>query len=196
MSNPFRALDLKLLPAGARVGEPEGRPQGPLQMNQPAALAMTDLRRVAAVAIHPDASLEAAQQRMVHARVRMLLVTDPAGELLGLITSRDLLGEAPIRVAVEDGVARDQLAVSRVMVPRERIQVLDWGDVQHASIGDVVCTLRDSGRQHALVVQQGRPPQICGIFSATQIGRLLGVPVEASDKPQSFAEVEHLLAPT
>ncbi len=194
MSNPYRALQLRLLPQHARVGEPEGRVQGPLQMQQPAVLAMTDLRRVAAVAIHPDATLEAAQQRMVHAHVRMLLVTDSTDELLGLLTSRDLLGEAPIRVAVEDGLGRDQVPVSRVMVPRQRIQVLDWDEVQHASIGDIVCTLRQSGRQHALVVQQGQPARVCGIFSATQIGRLLGVAVEASDKPQSFAEVEHLLA--
>ena len=192
----YRTLRLGMLPAHAHVGEPTALPKAGLAMDQPAALAMTDLRRVAAVAIHPDASLEVAQQRMVHARVRMLLVTDPAGELLGLITARDLLGEAPIRAAVEDGTARDQLAVRRVMVPGERIQVLDWADVQNASIGDVVQTLRESGRQHALVVHQGRPPQVCGIFSITQIGRLLGVRMEASDKPQSFAEVEHLLAAT
>jgi CBS domain containing-hemolysin-like protein len=192
----YRTLRLHSLPAHAHVGEPEGqRPEG-VTMDRPAPDAMTDLRRVAAVAIHPDATLEAAQQRMVHARVRMLLVTDPAGELLGLITARDLMGETPIRAAVEDGVARDQLAVRRVMVPRERIQVLDWNDVQHASVGDMVQTLRESGRQHALVVQQGKPPRVCGIFSATHIGRLLGVPIEASDKPQSFAEVEHLLAAT
>ena len=192
----YRTLRLHTLPAHARVDEPDSQHAQRLAMDQPARLAMTDLRRVAAVAIHPDATLEAAQQRMVHARVRMLLVTDAAGELLGLVTARDLLGEAPIRAAVDDGVARDQLAVQRVMVPSQRIQVLDWSDVEHASIGDVVQTLRDSGRQHALVVHQGRPPQVCGIFSATHIGRLLGVPIEASDKPQSFAEVEHLLAAT
>jgi CBS domain containing-hemolysin-like protein len=192
----YRTLRLNTLPAHARVGEPDSQHANRLAMDQPARLAMTDLRRVAAVAIHPDATLEAAQQRMMHARVRMLLVTDAAGELLGLVTARDLLGEAPIRAAVDDGVARDQLAVQRVMVPSQRIQVLDWSDVEHASIGDVVQTLRDSGRQHALVVQQGRPPQVCGIFSATHIGRVLGVRIEASDKPQSFAEVEHLLAAT
>ena len=192
----YRTLRLNLLPPHSRVGDPEFAAAEPLTLDQPAELAMTDLRRVAAVAIHPDATLEAAQQRMVHAHVRMLLVTDAATELLGVVTARDLLGEKPIRVAVEDGVARDQLPVSRIMVPRERIQVLDWADVQHASIGDVVQTLRESGRQHALVVQQGRPARVCGIFSATQIGRLLGVRIEASDKPQSFAEVEHLLAAT
>lgn len=190
----YRTLRLHSLPAHAHVGEPESHRAEGITMDQPALHAMTDLRRVAAVAIHPDASLEAAQQRMVHAHVRMLLVTDSAGELLGLITARDLLGETPIRVAVEDGVARDQLAVRRVMVGRDRIQVLDWSDVQHANLGDVVQTLRESGRQHALVVQHGHPPQVCGIFSATHIGRLLGVRIEASDKPQSFAEVEHLLA--
>ena len=64
----YRSLRLSLLPAHARVGEPEAAQSPRLALEQPAPLAMPDLRRVAAVAIHPDATLEAAQQRMVHAR--------------------------------------------------------------------------------------------------------------------------------
>ncbi|SBP86701.1 CBS domain-containing protein [Thiomonas delicata] len=190
----YRNLHPKSLPPHARICETDlGRPAR-VDMDTPATAVMTDLRRVPAVTIAPDATVETAQERMIHARVRLLLVTAPGGEVLGLITARDLLGEKPIRVAVDDGVARDAVTVARVMVPRERIQVLDYGEVQHSSVGDVVMTLREAGRQHALVLEQGPVPVIRGIFSTTQIGRQLGSPIEASERPQSFAEVEHLLA--
>ncbi|SCC94093.1 hypothetical protein THIX_60151 [Thiomonas sp. X19] len=78
------------------------------------------------------ADMEAAQQRMIHARVRLLLVTDMSGNVLGLVTARDLLSEKPIRIAVDDGLARDAVTAARVMVPRERIQVLDYSEVRHS----------------------------------------------------------------
>ncbi|MHB1670158.1 CBS domain-containing protein [Thiomonas sp.] len=56
---------------------------------------------------------------------------------------------------MDDGIARDAVTVARVMVPRERIQVLDYSEVQHS-----------------LVLEQGPVPTLRGIFSTTQIGRL------------------------
>lgn len=190
----YRSLHPKSLPSHARICDVDlGRPAR-VDMDTPATAVMTDLRRVPAVTIAPDATVEVAHERMIHARVRLLLVTATNGDVLGLVTARDLLGEKPIRIAVDDGVARDSVAVARVMVPSERIQVLDYNEVQHSSVGDVVMTLREASRQHALVVEHGPQPVIRGIFSTTQIGRQLGAPVEASERPQSFAEVEHLLA--
>ncbi len=190
----YRSLHASVLPAQTRLSEVDlGRPTH-VDMDAPATAVMTDLRRVSAVTVGPDATVDLAQQRMIHARVRLLLVVDVNEDVLGIITARDLLGEKPIRVAVSDGTPRDAVLVSRVMVQREAIQVLDYTEVQHSSVGDVVMTLRTSGRQHALVLERGHVPTIRGIFSTTQISRQLGAPIEASERPQSFAEVEHLLA--
>ena len=64
-----------------------------------------------------------------------------------------------------------------------------------SSLTGVVETLRQSGRQHALVTD----PDGCirGIFSATQIARQLGVDpqsVNPAEIAQTFAEIETLLA--
>lgn len=192
----YRSLHPSLLPAQTRLCEVDMDRPAHVDMDHPATSVMTDLRHTRAVTIGPDATVEVANQRMIHARVRLLLVTDATGNVVGLVTARDLLGEKPIRIAVDEGTARNAVAVQRVMVRREHIQVLDYEQVQHSSVGDVVKTLRDSGRQHALVLERGHVPVIRGIFSTTQIGRQLGAPIEASERPQSFAEVEHLLATT
>jgi hypothetical protein len=81
------------------------------------------------------------------------------------------------------------------MTPAPRLEALDFRDVRAAKVGHVVATLRQSGRQHALVTDpDGR---IRGIFSATQIARQLGVDAQSvnpTEIAQTFSEIEALLA--
>lgn len=189
----YRNLHQTPLPAHTRLSEVEMEPPAPVGMDDPAVRVMTDLTRVRAVTIAPDAPLAWAHHHMVHAKVRMLFVTDMYDAVVGLLTARDLLGEKPVRVAVDDAVARDDVRVERVMVRREHIQALDYAEVLRSSVGDVVQTLRASGRQHALAIESGHVARIRGVFSTSQIGRQLGVQLDASEHPQSFAEIEHLL---
>jgi len=91
-----------------------------------------------------------------------------------------------------------ELAAARMQASdMDRLEVLHLDDVMTARVGDVVATLRRSGRQHALVVDtaEGTAPVICGMFSLTQIGRRLGIPPQqVHDIARTFAEIEALIA--
>ena len=66
-------------------------------------------------------------------------------------------------------------------------------EVLPASVGDIVATLQNVGRRHALVIDNDvRTAQdsIRGIFCATQISKQLNRHVETSDFAHIFAEVE------
>lgn len=155
---------------------------------------MTDLRRVKAVTVEPEASVDAALQKMIHAGVRLLLVTARDDGIVGLLTARDAMGERPIKIATSERIPRYQVTVQQVMTTRDHVDALYLDDVEHARVGDIVITLRDAGRQHALVVDRSQGKEIvCGIFSATQIGRQLGVEISPEARVQSFAELERLL---
>ena len=56
------------------------------------------------------------------------------------------------------------------------IEVLDMNDVKSAKVGHLLATLRDSGRQHAMVVDRDAKGEerVRGLFSLTQIARQLG----------------------
>lgn len=167
--------------------------------DSPARSVMTDLSMSRLVTIRTDASLDEALELMRLAGVRMLMVVDDRGQIVGLATSRDLTGEKPIHFASEQRVTRDEIRIADIMTAKGHMEVLQFADVEKARVGDIVQTLRESARQHAVVVQPnpgGEEMLLRGLFSITQIGRQLGIEIEPSGAVQSFAELEAVLNPS
>lgn len=191
----FRALKRQKVQPGTRVYTiDDGLPLS-LKPEESALKSMTDLRRIPAASIKPEKSIEQAKQQMIHNGVRMLFVIKDIDFLVGLVTARDIMGEKPIRIAAEKNIAHSSITVQDVMAPLEQIEALDFSEVQHSMVGDIVLTLHEAGRQHALVSKE--TPQgmvIVGVFSITQTGKQLGVTIPADDRVQSFAELEHIIA--
>ncbi|WP_248885572.1 CBS domain-containing protein [Igneacidithiobacillus siniensis] len=189
----FRPLQIHHLHVDSRLTYFDNGLPVHVSVNDSALKVMTDLRRVPAVTVHPDLTVDAALQRMVHAGVRMLFVVDAMGDLVGMVTARDLMGEKPVRIAAREQVQRDQVQIGDIMVRRGQIEVLDFAEVQRSSVGDLVQTMKQMGRQHALVEEKDQQPCVRGVFSLSQIARQLGVQIETGGAVQSFSELEQLL---
>lgn len=189
----FKPLTNRKLAAGARCHRPSLKA---VRADSPASEVMTDLDVVPPATVGPDVSLDRATDIMIMRGVRLLFVTDADGALLGLITARDTLGERPMQLLSRRGGSRSELTVGELMTHVENIDVVDWRDVEHARVGDVVETLKRLGRQHMLAGMRdphsGRM-HVRGIFSLTQIGRQLGVPVQTFEVARTFAEIEAAL---
>lgn len=168
----------------------------PVRADSPAIEVMTDLQQVAAATTTADVPLSQATQTMVARGVRLLLVTQTGGEIAGLITARDTMGERPIKMIQQHGGKHGDLTVRDCMTPVESIEVLSMDDVLHAEVGHIVATLKNLGRQHAMVVDTDASgtQHIRGIFSITQIGRQLGMPLQTFEVAKTFAEIEAALA--
>ncbi len=165
--------------------------------DSPAIEAMTDFLRTNAVVIEPEASVVEANARMISRGVRMLMVTSADDRVHGLITARDVLGEKPVQLALARGIKRDELQVSDLMTPIGNVDTLYLNEVLHARVSDILDALKRLGRQHILVEDidpQSGLPRVRGVFSATHIGRLLGVPVLGFELASTFAEIEAALA--
>lgn len=172
-------------------------PELQIQATSPATDVMTDLSRVAAVTIDTSANIDEAQRAMIARGVRALFVVDEAGAVVGIITSNDVLGEKPVEVAQDRGVRHVEVLAREVMTPADRMETLELQDVLKARVGDVVETLKRSGRQHALVIESGPTDAasatrtVRGVFSLTQIARQLGLPPQIGyDVARTFAEIE------
>ena len=165
----------------------------PIRLDSPAIEAMTDLRQVAAATIRASATISEANRTMIARGVRLLFVVAVTGVIEGLLTAHDIVGEKAVNLLHERGGRHTELTVAHLMVPRSAIDVLDIEDVLRSEVGHIVATLKDAGRQHALVVDRDRLTReefVRGIFSATQIGRQLGMPISTFEVAHTFAEIE------
>lgn len=191
----YKPLTFSSLKPGAGFFQPSGYRL--VQMDSPAIEVMTDLQQVSAATIGPDVKLSEATQKMISRGVRLLLVLNPDDEIVGLITARDTMGERPIKFIQQNGGKHGDLKVRDCMTSISTIEVLTLSDVLRAEVGHVVATLKNVGRQHAMVVEAdpaSGKESIRGIFSITQIGRQLGMTLQAFEVAKTFAEIEAALA--
>lgn len=165
-------------------------------LSSPAIEVMTDLRRIPAATIGHDVSLAETNHSMILRSVRLLFVTDANKRVAGIVTASDLLGEKPTRVARERMMRHEELTVSDIMTATDEMDAVSLEDVLRSEVGHVVATLKACGRQHALVVEEGDGgvQGVRGIFSASQIARQMGIPLQTSEVARTFAEIEAAIA--
>ena len=189
--NGYKVLPVVPLQKGASFLRPTQHMPERIGLDTPALEVMTDFSKVTAYTISPLETIETARLRMIHHGVRMLLVVDEQNLILGLITATDLTSEKPMQVIQTQGIRHCDVLVKDIMTPRERLEVLCIDDLKTAVVGDVVATLQAQGRQHALVAERhaDRSQTLRGLFSASQIGRLLGMPIQTPSVARTFADI-------
>lgn len=192
----FKPLAISTLAPNTGYSRPFFYAQNQVTAASSAMEVMTDLRFIPAGTIRADIDIDTATQKMIARGVRSLLVIDGNEDVIGIITSRDLLGERAAAAMHDRGGAFAEGTVRDIMTPGDCVEVLQMQDVLHARVGDIVETLKHSGRQHALVVEQepscGKDT-IRGIFSASQIARQLGVRAQMQEISETFAQIERAM---
>ena len=194
--NPVAAIPTFRLATGTAIAQASPWYSHAVTLDSPALDVMTDLTKVKAATIPPDRTLRQAEQAMIHQGVRMLFVVDEMPLLQGLITSTDLHGERLLSIGQSRQLRFDEMRVADVMTPLSMLDAIGLDLMAHATVGNMVATLKDVGRNHLLVVEGGGPaaaPRVRGVISRAQIERQLGRPIEVSDLPGNFAEVVQAL---
>ena len=192
MARDYPAIKPIALQSDSGYAQPTQAVLDRVRIDSPAVDVMTDLTKVTAVIILPGDTVDEAHRRMIQRGVRLLLVVDADRRVHGILTANDVLGEKPVQTAVQRGVHRSDVQVRDIMTPRAALEALDIREVQGATVGHIVATLKAAGRQHTLVVDQdatGRQ-RVRGMFSATQIARLLGVAITTETVARTFADIE------
>lgn len=169
----------------------------PVTFDSPALDVMTDLRKVHAAVISPETPMEIANTYMIQRGIRTLLVVHDAENLVGIITATDILGEKPMRFIQQRNIKHNEILVADIMTPLKNLEAIPLEEIEHARVGNIVASLHQSGRLHALVAENVKDhdlSKICGIFSWTQIEKQLGRKITTPVKvATSFAEIESTL---
>ena len=101
-----------------------------------------------------------------------------------------------MQVSQKRDVRREELLVDHLMTPVENMEAVSVMEVSHAEVGHIVSTLKEAGRQHAIVIEQDAAGQqmLRGIFSSSQLARQLGIQISTVEVAQNFAEIEAAIA--
>lgn len=183
---PYQTLPFHHFESAAGYFRPRQQLPEHVTEDDPATSVMTDLSQVTAYTTELATPISKALEMMVKRGVRMLLVRDADGHIVGLLTSRDIEGEKPKRILTKAGGAWEDLLVADIMTLKPKLEVLLMEDVSKARVGDIIATLRHVNRQHAMALDtdpQTGEPAVRGIFSLSQIGLQLGLDIDRSHHP-------------
>jgi CBS-domain-containing membrane protein len=168
----------------------------PVSLDSPALEVMTDLAKVKAATVGPEQTLRQAEQAMVYLGVRMLFVVSRMPDIEGLITTTDLHGQRQMQLVHERHLPFHEVRVADVMTPLAQLDAIAFERLPSATVGHLVATLKQLGRNHLLVVESDAGSgarQVRGVVSRAQIERQLGAPVMVTDIASSFSEIERAL---
>ena len=196
MNNEFQDLPHKCLSTKTLMTSNNQNPTVKISLEDPAISIMTDFNYVRPFLISATASIAEINDKMIACGVRLLFVTENNDVLQGLVTYNDIFGEKPVRYVQEHGGQRDDITTQDIMTPLNQLEVLQLTDISRARIGDILKTIRNSGRQHLLVVEeQGHQggEVITGLFSSTQMEKQLGITIEVSSRANTFSDLKQAL---
>jgi len=190
MKDDYTVRVYETLASGTRVEHPHNMPEL-VHMNDPATFVFTDFNYNRPAVVTADVSIDVAMNKMKVLAIRLLLVVDETGSVIGKITARDIMGDAPVRLAQTTGKDHSEIMVDMIMTPRKDIKVVEWSHIKDAKIGHIVATMHHLECYHLPVVEDGR---IRGLFSVRDISRHLGHDVSENTMcAHSLAELVHTL---
>lgn len=172
------------------------RSEAHVELGDPAASVLTDLRIASSVVVPLDEPLEEARRLMQHAGVRMAFVLDGGGGVIGLVTAADLQGERALQAGMRRGVGHGELSVADVMTPAAQWCALDAADLARARVGDIVASFRATGHRYLIVVEHDAAGALAirGVFSANRVERALGHRIEEELRSATFSALAAALA--
>lgn len=177
MEHEIKTIPLVKMRSGIPCLSPDPRSAAATE-HDPAVRVMTDFSRVVPITVEPIVSIDLALRKMKDSGVRLLLVTDPRDNISGIITSYDIQGEKPIKMSEESRIHHTKITVEKIMTPLEQMPAFDYAFVLQSLVRHVIATMKALERQHALVVENpDRAQRIRGMFSTSQIGKMLGTKI-------------------
>jgi len=174
----FHSLRFKKLDTGVSYHNPDHLTFNHVKLTDPAIKVMTDLKHVQAITVSPTTRIDDALKIMIDKGVRMLFVIDFNHQIVGLVTTNDIYGEKPVQISGSSKILRNEISVKDLMIPVDKIDVLEIKDVSDARVGDIMETLESVSRRHVLVVDhqgEGNKTTMRGIFSMSKIEKHLGL---------------------
>jgi CBS-domain-containing membrane protein len=150
-----------------------------VELTYPALSAMTDFRVSALFKVHPEDTIDDALLKMKGAGLRLgFVVSSDSEQILGSITSYDIMGEKPMRflqsVGLDRSITHKDIKVRDIMEKVEDWVAVDLKSVGAFTVQAILDVFQKTGRTHIPVLdtKEGKEHHLSGLFSSAKILRL------------------------
>jgi CBS domain-containing protein len=174
--------NLKLFPVGSVDYLVHPDEFDDVTLDAPALAILTDFKSHRPHVVESHLSAVETAEQMLYENIRVKLVINRAGDLVGLVTSEELSEQNILLHQVTARIKRTEVLVADVMLPREAISAIPYADFSRATVADIIDLLQRHGERHCFVVDQDNH-HIRGVVSTTEIARRLHAPVVIDQKP-------------
>ena len=141
-----------------------------IHLDDPAEIAILKLSSQSVMTISKHASIGNAIFEMRSHDIHSLLVTEN-DEVIGIISSDDILGNKPIQLLEEKRITREKIQVQMIMSSIEDCIFINTKTLKFARVGNIVRTLKDHKKRYIMVLDDNN--KIYGLFTSNRIRRLL-----------------------
>ena len=158
-----------------------------VQGSTPALAILTDFRRHTPPMVSAHLEATEALEVMLAENVKIKLVVDEHKEFIGVISLDDLSHHNLVLKQMALRIKYDEMLVRDLMHPRANISAIDYEQFKHATVGDVVSTMKKAHQEYLLVVDTDAH-HIRGVVCARDIASRLHAPVEI-EKELTFVDM-------
>jgi CBS domain-containing protein len=179
------------LASGTRVEHPPDLPEL-VHIHDPAKTVLIDFASCRPATIAPDASIDSALNKIKVSGSRLLLVTDENAAVIGMISSCDIMGDAPLRVSESSGISHSDITVEMIMMPLKEIKAIEWSSAKNSKVGHIIATMHQLECCSLPVVADGK---LRGLFCSNVISDCLGYDISQRTMhtcANSLAEIVHM----
>ncbi|WP_110665519.1 CBS domain-containing protein [Salinicola halophilus] len=188
----FTTLTLDSLDSVSGIVHPQAEATQQVTLESSAVLLVTDFSVSEPHTVSTSSSVAQALDAMKQAGVRLLLAISAHGDFTGVVNAQELIGGRRATLAMQQHrIDRDEVTIDMIQTPRSELHSLSYTRISHASVGDLVETLKSSGDQHLLITEpngEGRS-RLRGLISASDISRALGVDLNHPPEARTFASI-------
>lgn len=149
------------------------------------------------VVVHADDNVQDTLHVLNAMRVKEALVENSRDEVVGIVTKVDLMGQKTTAFATHSGMARTEVTIRDVMIPRSELFSVSRDVARKASVGDVVETLKRIGDTYILITENSVNASIIQtMISTCQVNELLEAHLPLAVKALHMKDMHFALSGT
>ena len=183
------------LSAGARYRLVSQEDEDTLTNDAAASELLKDFTRQAPVIVRSSREIQEVKKTLDVSGETFCVVINRNDEVVGILTLKDLIGSWPMSLANRRGSTIADIVARDIMRPVWRLPTIELGKLQDLKIDELITIFKGLHSDYLLVmdtVAVGAEEQvICGLLSADELSRRLGIRVTPDPGPGSFSDIVH-----